>query len=197
MRKNQAKSSNSIFPIKVDKLKKQMESRFENNPDLVFTIYEHQKKKIAVFYIAYLVEPEMVHNYLLKPLLTSDKTWSNPDILNDIPLSTGKTNDKLPDILQTLLIGEIFIYVEGEPAAVSFLLAKKEKRNLAQAETESLVQGPKVAFTESLATNLNIVRWNIHSTDLVLEKIMIGERAPREVRLIYLKSIAKDRKSVV
>ncbi|WP_100011357.1 spore germination protein [Lentibacillus sediminis] len=192
MRKNQAKSSNNIFPIKVDKLKKQMESRFENNPDLVFTIYEHQKKKIAVFYIGYLVEPEMVHNYLLKPLLTSDKTWANPDILNDIPLSTGKTKEKLQDILQNILIGEVFIYVEGEPAAVSFILSKKEKRNLTQAETESLVQGPKVAFTESIAINMNIVRWNIHSTDLVLEKIMIGERAPREVRLIYLKSIANE-----
>ena len=68
----------------------------------------------------------------------------------------------------------------------------KEKRSLDKAETESLVLGPKIAFTESLITNFNIVRWRIRSTDLVMEEITIGKSLPREVRLVYMKSVAND-----
>jgi len=39
---------------------------------------------------------------------------------------------------------------------------------------------------------MNIVRWSIRSTDLVMERFEVGERSPREVRLIYIKSIAND-----
>ncbi|GAB3060838.1 spore germination protein [Virgibacillus ainsalahensis] len=192
MRKSRQKQSSKLFPIKVDKLEKLMQSRFEDNPDLNFSIYEHQNKKIAVFYISYQVGADRAENYLLKPLLESEKEWTYTSILNEIPLSSGQTTEKLDDILNKLLIGEIFIYVEDEDKAVSYLLAKQEKRSLEKAETESVVVGPKVAFTESLITNLNILRWRVRSTDLVLEKIMIGERTPREARLIYLKSIANE-----
>ncbi|GGJ76284.1 spore germination protein [Virgibacillus salexigens] len=190
MRKNP--KSSSLFPIKIEELQQLMQNKFENNPDLTFSIYEQPKRRIAVFYIGYMVEAEMVENYLLRPLLNSSEKWSNKSIRNEIPLGNSDKKERLEEILQKILIGEVFIYVEGEDSAVSYLLAKKEKRNLAQAETESLVLGPKVAFTESIVTNMNIVRWSIRSTDLVLEKLIIGKRFPREVRLIYVNSIAND-----
>ncbi|WP_449354127.1 spore germination protein [Virgibacillus natechei] len=192
MRNRRKRQSDSIFPLKVDELKTIMESKFENNPDLAFSIYEQENKKVAVFSIAYMVEAEMVENYLLKPLLNMKKEWTKKSILNEIPLGGSDTKDKLEDILHKIMIGEVFVYVEGEDAVVSYLLSKKEKRDLKQAETESLVLGPKVAFTESIITNMNIVRYGIRSTDLVLERLVIGKRSPREVRLIYLKSIAND-----
>ncbi|WP_054861676.1 spore germination protein [Gracilibacillus sp. JCM 18860] len=191
MRKGRNKSS-KLFPINVDKLKTLMESKFENNPDLSFTIFEKSEARIAVFYISYLVEPEMVEQFMLKPLLDGKSKWTNQSILNEIPLRSGSKIEKLEEILDKILIGEVYIYVENEDAALSYLLDKKEKRDLTQAETESLVLGPKVAFTESMITNLNIVRWSIRSTDLVLEKIMIGERFPREARLVYVKSLADE-----
>lgn len=183
---------NKLFPLTIEKLKSLLDSKFENNPDLTFSVYEKENSKIAVFFIDYMVVPDLLENSLLKPLIKSNSKWSNNIILNEIPLSSSKKETNLENILQKLLIGEVFIYVEGENEAISYLLPKKEKRSLTEAETESLVLGPKVAFTESIATNLNIVRWSIHSTDLVLEKILIGERYPREVRLIYVKSLANE-----
>lgn len=190
MRKKRQKGS--IFPIKIDELEQLLQKKFENNPDLVFTKYEHQGEKIAVFSIPYLVETEKAEEFILKPLLNKEIEWTNQDILNEIPLGESKTMDSLDEILTDLLIGAVFIYVEMESKVVSYLLLNKEKRSLEKAETESLVLGPKIAFTESLITNLNIVRWRIRSTDLVMEEIKIGKTIPREVRLIYMKSIANE-----
>ncbi|WP_404451617.1 spore germination protein [Virgibacillus necropolis] len=192
MRKNRHKNKSSIFPIKVGELKDLLQSKFENNPDLIFSIYQHQNKRIAVFFISYQVQTDKLENFLLQPLLNNKKEWTSESILNEIPLDNGTTKDKLEDILQKLLIGEAFVYVEDEQETVSYLLPKKEKRQLTKAETESIVLGPKVAFTETLMTNLNLVRWGIRSTDLVFEEIKVGKLAPRELRLVYLKSITNE-----
>ncbi|MEC5423745.1 spore germination protein [Virgibacillus sp. C22-A2] len=193
MRKSRKKqSTTSLFPLKVEELKKQIEEKFENNTDLNITIYEHQNKNLIVFYISYQVAKEKVENVLLKPLLESKKEWDTSSILNEIPLSAGETVDKKENILKNLINGSVIVYVENENAAVSYVMLNVEKRGLEKAETESVVIGPQVAFTESLETNLNIIRWRIRSTDLVLEKFLIGERTPREVRLLYLKSLANE-----
>ncbi|WP_188456549.1 spore germination protein [Virgibacillus oceani] len=194
MRRNRNRKTNtdSIFPLKIDELKKIIKDKFEKNPDLTFNTYEQNNKKIAVFFISYQTDPDKVENFLLEPLLKIDKEWTGPTIKNEIPLSPAATANKLEDILRNLIIGEAFVYVEDEDAAISYALIHKEKRQVSKPENETVVLGPQIAFTESLITNLNVVRWSLRSTDLVLEKILIGKRAPREVRLIYMKSIANE-----
>ncbi|MBP2258768.1 spore germination protein [Virgibacillus alimentarius] len=191
-RMRSSKTTDSIFPLKVDEFEKILRRKFENNPDLLLSKYEHKGNKMIVFSIPYLVAEEKAEDFILKPLLNKDIEWTNENILNEIPLGESKTFQSLEKILDNLLLGGVFIYIEGENEVISYLLLNKEKRNLEKAETESLVLGPKLAFTESLFTNLNIVRFRIRSTDLVLKKITIGKTIPREVRLIYMKSIANE-----
>lgn len=189
MRRSGSNDKN-IFPMKIEELEKLLQNRFENNPDLSFTVYDHENKKIAVFFISYIVETQWVHESLVKTLLEGNEPWTNKAILNNIPLAAAEKKTKLQELLDGLLIGKVFVYIEGEDAALSYLLLKKEKRSLGQAETESLVLGPKVGFTESLITNLNMIRWNIRSENLVMEKYTVGKQEPREVRLVYIKSVA-------
>lgn len=179
--------------MKVDDLESFLKEKFEKNPDLVFSKYEQQNgKKVGVCFIGYQVDTDKVEEFLLQPLLSMEEKWTNKEIINRTPLNDVKTSHSLEEILQKLLVGEVFVYVEGEKEVLSYLLLNKEKRSLEKAETESLVLGPKIGFTESIVTNMNIVRWRIKSTDLVLEDYTIGKLNPRDIRLIYLKSIANE-----
>ncbi len=181
------------LPMKVDDLESFLKEKFEKNPDLVFSKYEQQNgKKVGVCFIGYQVDTDKVEEFLLQPLLSMEEKWTNKEIINRTPLNDVKTSHSLEEILQKLLVGEVFVYVEGEKEVLSYLLLNKEKRSLEKAETESLVLGPKIGFTESIVTNMNIVRWRIKSTDLVLEDYTIGKLNPRDIRLIYLKSIANE-----
>ncbi|MFD1174193.1 spore germination protein [Oceanobacillus picturae] len=192
MKKAKRKATNSFFPIKVEKLKQTLEDQFENSTDLSFSIFENSGQKLAVFYLSYQVNSERIENMLLKTLLDSQKEWTVESILNEVPLNTGQKMDKLEELLTNLINGHVFVYVEGEKQVVSYLMLNIEQRSLTKAETESVVIGPQVAFTESLVTNLNILRWRMRSKDLVFEKIMLGKRTPKEARLIYLKSVANE-----
>src|SRR5699024_4810533 len=117
-----------------------LQSKFENNPDLTFTIYEQdQGKRAAVFFIQYMVDFDQVKEYLLDPFLSSNDEWSNSSLKNEIPIAARSTEDTLEHILKKLLIGEVFIYVEGEEEALTYLLLSKEHRELSKAENETVV----------------------------------------------------------
>ncbi|SES68320.1 GerA spore germination protein [Oceanobacillus limi] len=190
--KTKDKSGDTIFPLNIDELEKVISSKFENNPDIKFSTYEQQGRKVAIFFIDYQVDVQKLQESLLGPLLNMEKEWSNDSIVNEIPLNSATKISSLDEILKRLVIGEVIIYVEGENESLTYLLLHKESRSLEKAETESLVLGPKISFTESLATNLNIVRWRIKSTDLVLEEVKIGKTMPHDVRIVYMKSIANE-----
>lgn len=186
--------SDAVFPLTVDELENLVKGAFENNSadDLLFSIYEHEGKKIAVFGITYIIDTDRLENSLLDTILNHTKAWTSQSLLNDIPLGNGSATSSFPDILDHLLTGNVFIYIEGEYDIVYYSLYKEEKRSIEVSESESIVVGPQLAFTESLTTNLNILRQLNKSTDLVLEKLSVGKKIPREVRLIYLKSTANE-----
>jgi len=190
-RRNQ--TSHNIFPLKIKQLERMMKRNGNHlSDDLHFSIYQHQNKQIAVFYIPYLIDPQKRDEFLLTPLLNNETAWTNESLLNTIPLEEGKETHTIEGITENLLTGHICTYIEQEKEGILFPLQHIEERSLEKAETESIILGSQVAFTESLSTNLNVVRTNINSPDLVMEKIMVGERFPTEVRIIYIKSLANS-----
>lgn len=194
---NKKKESNgtSIFPIKIKTLEQLLSDKFENNPDLKFSRYKVSNKEVAVFFIDYQVDMTMFQHALMDPLINfeiNNQKLTNENLLNELPLNSGGTVEFLETILEDLIIGKVFIYIEGENSVLAYLMPLKESRSLEKSETESLVLGPRISFTESLSKNLNIIRWLIKSPDLVLEKFEIGKVSPKDVRLVYLKSIANE-----
>src|SRR5690606_32529830 len=186
-------SETNIFPLKVDALEKFFKEKFNYHDDLKFTKYTVNKKKVAVFYIDYVIESNKL-GQIIEPLvdLNPEVDITNKNLLNELPFSSGTSTNTKEDIHKKLITGFVFIYIEMEKAVLAYPLSMKENRSVEKAETESLVLGSKIAFTESILINMNVIRWQINSTDLVFEKFTLGTQAPREVRIVYMKSIANE-----
>src|SRR5690625_7145069 len=94
------KQTDAIFPLQVNELESLIKSKFENNSDenLIFSIYEHQGKKIAVFCLPYLIDTDKLESSLLDLLLSSKHTWTSQSLLNDIPLDDGYSTELMQDI---------------------------------------------------------------------------------------------------
>ncbi len=182
----------SIFPLKLNELEFLIKSNFEKNADedLLFSFYEHQGKKVVVFGILYLLDIQKLESALLAPLLNASEPWTVKRLKNELPVGNSSLASSVDIILTQLFLGKIFIYIEGEDEAISYVLSKKMQRSIEKSETESVVIGPQPAFIESLETNLNLLQNLLPTPDLVLEKIMVGTAPTREVRIAYMKSIA-------
>lgn len=64
------------------------------------------------------------------------------------------------------------------------------ERSLEKPEMETLVYGPRLAFTDSLQTNMNIVQQTITDPNLQIESITVGNRNVKEGRIVYIRDIA-------
>ncbi|WP_281976105.1 spore germination protein [Halobacillus litoralis] len=180
------------LPMKADAYMDVMKTQFNDSPDLIQKVFHIKGQAIIVHFISYQVKRERLERDLLENITNSQKRWTNEGLINKIPLSSTEKQSSLEQITTKLIHGSVAVYIEGEKEAVLFALPQQDHRSLNRAETESLVFGPQVSFTESLITNLNVVRWRLDTDDLVVEKLIVGERIQSEVRIVYLKSLAND-----
>lgn len=126
----------SIFPISIKVLEEKIRKELPGEQDLFIQEHEQSGKKLLLFGVPYLIEKVDLNDYLLEPLLEKKINWTNEEILNEIPLSTGVKVTSFEEIIDKLLVGGVFIYVEHEEEIICYILLNKEKRGLDKAETE-------------------------------------------------------------
>ncbi|MRH44934.1 spore germination protein [Aquibacillus halophilus] len=180
------------LPLSIEQLKKSIKDQLHDEADLIFKKINVQNKNILVFYISYLIDKKRLDENLFTPLIYGDKDWTVEKLLAGLPLGESKEHQTVEDVCTKLISGSIGIYIESENKIVSYSILNNQQRPIEKPERESIVIGPQAAFSESIETNLNLVRSSVRSNDLVAEKFTIGSRLPTEVRLLYLKSLAND-----
>lgn len=188
--KNQSK--NTIFPTTIQTLIKELNEKAQNKPDLKFSIYQKDGIKLVLFCIPYLIDVQKTDQILLHNILDMEAEWTNKALLNNIPLKHEKPLSSAEEIIDGLVNGKAFVYIEHEKSVINYDLANAEKRPLEKAETESIVLGPQLAFTESITTNMNALTYRLKTPDLTMEKHSVGERVSKEVRIAYLNSVANE-----
>ncbi|SDK48733.1 spore germination protein [Sediminibacillus albus] len=188
-RKSKAKE---MFPLSIADLKKQLSDAMHDNPDFQLQEFQVGASKILVFYITVMINKNQLNSSILSPLLSKKNDWTLAEIRNKLPLGNAALQTDLKAIMDDLISGAVGIYVENEEGLLTYLIPQQEHRKVQKSDKESTVLGPQDAFTESLDTNLNQVRWRLNSNDLVSEKIIVGERVKTEIRLMYLKSLANE-----
>ncbi|SEP78322.1 spore germination protein [Piscibacillus halophilus] len=191
-RRSRKKTSSSYFPCEIDKFATDIKDFFQSSPDVSSKQFEHQGQKIIVIFINYMVKKENIYKHIIHVMQQSDEEWNTESLMNKIPISGGELRSSLKEIGEDLMMGSVAIYIEGQEHCITYGVPQLEQREPERAETESLIFGPQIAFTESIQTNLNIIHWRLDNPSLVTEKFIVGNEIPTEVRLVYLKSIADD-----
>ncbi|WP_027963812.1 spore germination protein [Halalkalibacillus halophilus] len=184
--------SKGIFPCQLTELEKKLhEDYFLDSPDLTTKQIDFDNKSCVILYLNHMVRKQYLYNQLIKPIQFST-TASYEQFKRIVPVAGDEALNTLDAIGEELIGGAACVYIEGEDYALTFPVPKLEKRNPERAEAESLIFGPKISFTESLDTNLNIVHWRMDTKTLKVEKFIIGNTVPTEVRLIYLEELANE-----
>ena len=193
VKKLRRRSSNlNYFPVKIDTFKNDLIEYFQNVPELSFKEIKNKNQTIVVAFLNYLIEKPFLYKEIIQKIQENEMVWNN-QLLNDhIPVEGGKKQNQIENVGKALKNGSIAIYIEKEKSCLTLPLPKQEDRKPDKAETESLIFGPKLAFTESLYTNLNIVQNRMNNPDLKTERFLIGNTAPTEIRLVYLDSVANE-----
>ncbi|RUS46767.1 spore germination protein [Cohnella sp. AR92] len=147
----------------------------------------------AVLYLESIVDSELVNRYVMTPLmewtvgkLTGDRI---AHVRENLPVGRLQELNKMGDLVTYLLNGYSIILTDGVAATFAAATTGGERRSVEEPSSQTVTRGPKESFTESILTNMTLLRRRIKSPDLRVESFTIGRKTGTFVNLLYLEGI--------
>ena len=164
--------------------------------DIVFFDFELGKTSALCVYVDSITDKELLGLEVLAPLkkLCSEKSAAKTNISHlakAITLANVKTESKITDATSDILSGNAMIFIDGKNKAISVDLKKFEVRAISEPPTGLAVRGPRNGFTESIKSNLSLVRRYLKSPDLKVETFEKGRYTKTSIAFMYIDGISR------
>lgn len=140
--------------------------------------------RAAIVYTDGLVDKKSIQQNILDPLLLEIKGTELEELimLEDNPLlllkesilTTGDIQEveDFNELFGHLLSGYAILLIDQSKAALAIGLSESKERAVSEPTTQTVVRGPKEGFSESIGTNIALIRKIIKDTRLQVEKII-------------------------
>ena len=132
-------------------------------------------------------------------------TYLTPDDVNNhalseimnryIPHVQVERDTRLSKVIDEVLSGLCALFIEDAHSAIILDTRKYPVRGLEEPAVERVVRGARDGFTETLVTNVNLVRRRVRDPGLHVEIIKVGRRTRTDVSLVFIDDVA-DRTQV-
>ncbi|MDR0849893.1 MAG: spore germination protein [Christensenellaceae bacterium] len=144
-----------------------------------------------------IVDTNMLNRDVLTPINTLGGKFDNiQQIMNNFTVvSKLKIFEIDEEALEQIFRGNAALFVDGFSEVICFDVAKFESRTVIEPPTSSVVKGPREGFTESIKTNMGLIRKRLLTTKLKVDILVVGRRTRTAVKIVYLSDVA-DKKIV-
>jgi hypothetical protein len=144
----------------------------------------------TLMFLDTLTDKKMLNEHVLARL--EDAHASPNEALKHITVSSALKHKYVEDVVDSILKGAVAVHSSGHPVIISAMVPTQENRSLTRPENESQVLGPQIAFNESLATNISLIRRFLTTPNLCNESYSAGKQTKTVISLLYMKGIADD-----
>ncbi|SEM64104.1 spore germination protein [Paenibacillus sp. OV219] len=157
---------------------------FENCSDLVHHHFPAQQ--LHFVYFGHLTSKSDLHNDVLNPFGSSD---TGPYEIEK-KLGQSQYSQTMDASLLTtgILEGKAAIFYKD--LAYLYDAYKPESRAITSSESETVISGPQDSLTESLSTNLSLIRRRLKDPGLKSVSFIVGAKTKTSVTLLYLEDVA-------
>ena len=175
-------SSSQQKPAKVslDSIKKDL----TDIDDVVFKEYQTKDGLVTVIYLSSLIEPVLLHKMIISPLV-NDKG----SVMNTFDAIDGGDKKKL---LMAIVNGDTIIFHHNTQQYLQAYTFSPPERAITSSENEATVLGPQDSFTESLTSNLSLIKRRIHQSGLKSKDYTIGQETNTKISIMYIEHLVND-----
>lgn len=186
----QGEESKQAIPTSLDTVERELRSIFRSdiNTDIIFRRFNIGNRPAMIVYMNGMANADNISEFILKPLMeVGDDADVKSDYLinNVIQICETELEADLSMIKLAIMEGRTPLFIEGESGSILLETRGYEKRSVSTTENEKVVRGPKEGFTESLRTNITLLRRIIRSDDLVAEFRLAGGDNNTKIAIIY------------
>ncbi|NLI61232.1 MAG: spore germination protein [Clostridiales bacterium] len=164
------------------------------------------KTEAFIVYVDGMADRKTINDYILGPLMAEGPLRTEPcfkesedhffidyilkNVLSVNNIIKATTYDEV--ILQ-VLNGLTALFVDDSDVCIIIESQGYEKRTVDQPITETVISGPHEAFTESLRTNLTLVRRIIRNQNLLTEILPIGKTDNSKCGIMYIDGVVNNK----
>ena len=186
---NNSTQFNLKLPITAKKFEEYVKTALGENFDVIIKRFPTTIEEVVVVFIEGLTNKDLVNRDVIAPLKDADFTG---DIKTSINAPFTIEYD-MPTILNRILDANVVIYYQKSKEALVLDLKQWDKRTVDTPDSEIEIRGPKESYTESVVTNIALLRRKIKTTNLKIERMVIGRQSATAVFLVYLKDIVNNK----
>lgn len=179
---------NSKLSENLDKIKMDFSYPMNNDFSIRKLTAKFNQKEIALCYLASLVNSDKIEQSVIQPLLEQD----GESLVNIVTAESIKPLTNVVEINNNITSGKVILFLDGLAEAYTIDVSDFKHRSIGKSENESVIRGPKEAFTESLHVNISLIRKRIRNNQLVTEVQQVGERSKQDVQMLYIKDLVND-----
>lgn len=165
-----------------------------NTMDLNILQIKVGEAECSVVTIEAMTSTDAMAELIFRPLMELSRT--SPDIGKDgvfrfltqesILAAERKTVFDYGEVVQYLFSGFAVIFVQGIQKAVVYGIQGYDKRSVSTPESEQTIRCAQDAFTETIRTNLSLVRRRMKTPALRFEMLQVGKLSSTDVCIMYL-----------
>ena len=171
------------------------------NADVLIRRFQSGAFESAVIAMDGMVNTQMVDENILKPCMdlpeTAGEEASMPErtaflMAHAVSVLPMKMKENIDEIISDVLSGQCALLCEGCSIACVMDTRGFEKRTIGRPEAEQVVLGPHESFTESIRTNITLLRRIVQREELVTEFVSAGGKMKTRCALLYLRGTADE-----
>lgn len=174
----------------------QLKKVFHHSFDFKMDPIRLGKLEASICYLETMLSKDTLTNKVLNAAQTP-VSQSFPKDIKSIrnmyfPTVAYEQAENFHQIIWYILNGHAVIMIDGLVTALSLDIGNTAQRSINEPSTQTIIRGPKVAFIESIHTNIGMVRKIIKNPHLTFETFHLGRDTNTTVSVGYMKNITNE-----
>lgn len=174
---------------------------FKDDETLIYRNFQNQNcssLRGCLIFIEGMINEEIVNENIISPIVSNRIIGETSDKLdalkNNVILSSKITKSSdINKLIEGVINGDTILFIDGENGGLILSSKGAETRAIEEPEAEKVLRGPREGFTESIITNLSMIRRKLRVPDLKFKFKTLGVRTKTRACICYIEGIANEK----
>ncbi len=158
----------------------------------------YKKPKYCIVYCDGVVDSGIISENIIKPLMLSATAEPGRGLMDTlmnqvVQISETEKTKSLKDIVGAVSYGDTVLFADGSDEALILNTKHFTLRAIDEPDNEKNLIGPREGFTESLMTNLSLLRRKVCSHELKMKFLTLGKRTRTKICVCYMEEIVNKK----
>ncbi|PID20510.1 spore germination protein [Sporosarcina sp. P3] len=156
--------------------------QLEPTADIVKKTLKSKDRVVHLLYLKSVVDMMQLQEIVVKPFYEMSAEQDFAEYVHSLPYETKMpTGDE--EVLIEITKGNVFVMIDKQ---ITLLELKVVAANAVQDATmEPTIHGPQLGLSESIETNINLIRQRYHKPSLMIETMQLDDASNRDIALVY------------